>query len=197
VELPANAELDTTPAAPGDLELVRAFVSLHDHPPGSRIARLEPESIPPSTATIRWWLEDAALLEPGEPATEEDLVWAGAVLEALRAMVLENMGAARDPAALEFIDRATTEVGLAPRFGVEGLVPSVGGVRGAVGTVLAVAFLAQLDGSWARFKECASPTCRSVFYDRSKNRSGKWCVMAECGNRAKVRAYRARERAKA
>jgi predicted RNA-binding Zn ribbon-like protein len=36
-----------------------------------------------------------------------------------------------------------------------------------------------------------------VFYDRSKNRSGRWCVMAECGNRAKVRAYRERERAKA
>ena len=63
--------------------------------------------------------------------------------------------------------------------------------------ILAIAFLAELDGSWSRFKECGDPTCRSVFYDRSKNRSGKWCVMAECGNRAKVRAYRERERAKA
>ena len=86
---------------------------------------------------------------------------------------------------------------LAPRFGAEGLVPRADGVRGAIGHILAIAFLAELDGSWSRFKECGDPTCRSVFYDRSKNRSGKWCVMAECGNRAKVRAYRERERAKA
>ncbi len=72
--------------------------------------------------------------------------------------------------------------------------PSAGDVRGAVGRILAIAFLAELDGSWDRFKECSSPTCRSVFWDRSKNRSGRWCTMQECGNRAKVRAYRDRER---
>jgi predicted RNA-binding Zn ribbon-like protein len=32
-----------------------------------------------------------------------------------------------------------------------------------------------------------------MFYDNSKNHSGTWCQMAECGNRAKVRAYRARK----
>ena len=179
-------EIDNTPAAPGDLALVQRFVSLHDHEPGSE------GSFAPSGATIRWWLVGAGLLDPDEPASDADLAWAAAVIEALRSMVFENMGGARDPAAIDLIDAATTQVGLAPRFGVEGLVPSVGGVRGAVGTILAVAFLAQLDGSWTRFKECASPTCRSVFYDRSKNRSGKWCVMAECGNRSKVRAFRQR-----
>jgi predicted RNA-binding Zn ribbon-like protein len=94
------------------------------------------------------------------------------------------------------LDEAASRTGLVPRFGAEGLVPTSEGVRGAVGHVLAVAFLADLDGSWRRFKECSSPDCRSVFYDRSKNHSGRWCVMAECGNRAKVRAYRERERAK-
>jgi predicted RNA-binding Zn ribbon-like protein len=94
------------------------------------------------------------------------------------------------------LDEATAIAGLVPRFGAEGLVPTADGVRGAVGHVLAVAFLADLDGSWERFRECGSPDCRAVFYDRSKNRSGRWCTMAECGNRAKVRAYRERERAK-
>ncbi len=37
-----------------------------------------------------------------------------------------------------------------------------------------------------------SPT---VFFDRSKNKSGKWCSMNACGNRAKVRAFRARQAA--
>ena len=190
MDRPANTEIDTTPPAPGELELVRAFVSLHDHEPGN------PDSLPPSTATIHWWLIEHELLPAEAEATDEDLRWAAGVLEALRSRVFENMGKPADPTAMATLDEAASRAGLVPRFGAEGLVPTSEGVRGAVGHVLAVAFLADLDGSWRRFKECGSPDCRSVFYDRSKNHSGRWCVMAECGNRAKVRAYRERERAK-
>jgi len=186
-----NTEYDNTPPAPGELELVRAFLSLHDHVPVTE------DSLPPSRATIEWWLREQGLLQPGADVSGQDLDWAAEVLEALRDRVFENMGAEPDPATIATLDAAAADVGLAPRFGAEGLVARAGGVRGAVGQIIAIAFLAELDGSWSRFKECGDPTCRSVFYDRSKNRSGKWCVMAECGNRAKVRAYRERERAKA
>jgi predicted RNA-binding Zn ribbon-like protein len=64
-----------------------------------------------------------------------------------------------------------------------------------VGRILAAAFLAELDGTWERLKECADDTCTGVFYDRSKNHSGKWCSMQSCGNRNKVRAWRARQHA--
>lgn len=190
MERSANTELDTTPPAPGELELVRAFLSLHEHVAGTR------DSMPPSAATIRWWLAEQELLPADEETTPQDLAWAAEVLEALRSRVFENMGEAPDPAAMATLDAATAKAGLVPRFGAEGLVPTADGVRGAVGHVLAVAFLADLDGSWERFRECGSPDCRSVFYDRSKNHSGRWCTMAECGNRAKVRAYRDRERTK-
>jgi hypothetical protein len=190
MEGPANTELDTTPPAPGELELVRAFLSLHEHAPGTE------DSLPPSGATIEWWLRENELLAADTEARPHDLAWAGEVLEALRSRVFENMGEDPDPAAMAILDAATAAAGLVPRFGAEGLVPTADGVRGAVGHVLAIAFLADLDGSWQRFRECGSPDCRSVFYDRSKNHSGRWCVMAECGNRAKVRAYRERERAK-
>jgi hypothetical protein len=191
MEHPANTELDTTPPAPGELELVRAFLSLHEHAPGTA------DSLPPSAATIEWWLRQNELLPTDADTSPEDLAWAGEVLEALRSRVFENMGKDPDPAAMATLDAATATAGLVPRFGAEGLVPTAAGVPGAVGQVLAVAFLADLDGSWRRFRECDSPDCRSVFYDRSKNHSGRWCTMAECGNRAKVRAYRERERTKA
>ncbi len=191
MERRANTELDTTPPAPGELELVRAFLSLHEHAPGTT------DSLPPSAATIEWWLEENELLPTDADASPKDLAWAGEVLEALRSRVFENMGKDPDPAAMAILDAATATAGLVPRFGAEGLVPTAAGVPGAVGQVLAVAFLADLDGSWRRFRECDSPDCRSVFYDRSKNHSGRWCTMAECGNRAKVRAYRERERTKA
>ena len=191
--LEPNLEHDTTPASPRRPR-ARSWVHVAAR---ARAEDGDAGVAPAQPATIAWWLREQGLLDPGADADDDDLAWASDVLAALRARVAENMGASPDPATITTLDAAASEVGLAPRFGAEGLVPRADGVRGAVGQILAIAFLAELDGSWSRFKECGDPTCRSVFYDRSKNRSGKWCVMAECGNRAKVRAYRERERAKA
>jgi predicted RNA-binding Zn ribbon-like protein len=74
-------------------------------------------------------------------------------------------------------------------------VPSEGGVEGALGRLVAIAFLSDLDGTWVFLKECAGEGCSAVFFDRSKNHSGRWCSMSVCGNRAKVRAWRERQRA--
>ena len=188
---PPNTDVDTTPPAPGDLELVRGFLSLHDHVEGSR------DSLPASPETIAWWLRERGLLTLDATPAPEDLRWAAQVLEALRSRVHENMGQPPDPGSIEALDRAARETELSVDFGGKALRPETAGVRGGVGRIVAVAFLAELDGSWDRFKECSSPTCRAVFWDRSKNRSGRWCTMKDCGNRAKVRAYRERERTSA
>ncbi|TMK36232.1 MAG: hypothetical protein E6G58_06465 [Actinobacteria bacterium] len=188
---PPNTDVDTTPPAPGDLELVRGFLSLHDHVEGTR------DSLPPSSETITWWLRDRGLLAFDEAPTEGDLRWTTGILEALRSRVHENMGQPPDPGSIDALDRAARETELSVDFGGKALRAGASGVRGAVGRIVAVAFLAELDGSWDRFKECSSPTCRAVFWDRSKNRSGRWCTMKDCGNRAKVRAYRERERTSA
>jgi predicted RNA-binding Zn ribbon-like protein len=94
------------------------------------------------------------------------------------------------------IDGLARRARLHPHFGHDGptLVPSASGVDGALGRLVAIAFLAELDGSWAHLKVCAREECASVFYDRSKNHSGRWCSMARCGNREKVRAWRERRR---
>jgi len=44
----------------------------------------------------------------------------------------------------------------------------------------------------ARLRACASDTCGWLFIDESKNRSRRWCSMRDCGNRAKVRRFRAK-----
>lgn len=41
-------------------------------------------------------------------------------------------------------------------------------------------------------RECDEPTCRWLFLDSSKNHSRQWCSMKLCGNRAKMRRFRAR-----
>jgi predicted RNA-binding Zn ribbon-like protein len=49
-------------------------------------------------------------------------------------------------------------------------------------------------GETARFRICANDGCRWVFEDSSRAGRRRWCDMASCGNRAKVRRYRDRRR---
>ena len=53
------------------------------------------------------------------------------------------------------------------------------GVAGALGRLLATVATAMADGSWARMKSCAQPNCGWIFFDRSNNRSSRWCTMAD------------------
>lgn len=39
-------------------------------------------------------------------------------------------------------------------------------------------------------RSCASPDCRWLFLDTSKNHSRRWCEMSLCGNRMKARRFR-------
>jgi CGNR zinc finger protein/putative stress-induced transcription regulator len=183
---------DTTAPAPGELEQVRGFLSLHDHEPGN------PDSLPPSSESLRWWLTSRGLVDEGQRVRRDDLNWALRVRAAMRSKVRENMGERRDPSAIAVLNGAAEETGLRLCFGCPEDVPihvDATGVRGAIGTLLGTAFLAELDGRWERFRICNDPGCSAVFYDRSRNRTGKWCSMASCGNRAKVRAFRERQAA--
>lgn len=185
-------EEDTVAPAPGDLELVRGFLSLHDHERGN------PDGLPPSLESVRWWLGSRRLIDADDHVRDQDLAWALRVRDALVAKVRENRGDPRDAEANERLNRAAEETGLRVRFGCaddEAIDVEADGVRGAIGRILGIAFLAELDGRWERFRVCHDPGCTSVFFDRSKNKSGKWCSMTSCGNRAKVRAFRARRAA--
>jgi len=181
-----------TPPAPDDLELVRSFLSLHDHEQGN------PDGMPPSLESLRWWLGAKELVGSDEPLKDQDLAWALRVRDALTTKVRENMGEGMDPDATALLNRAGEETGLRVCFGCsdgDAIHVNATGVRGAIGRILGSAFLAELDGRWERFRICHDAGCSSVFFDRSKNKSGKWCSMSSCGNRAKVRAFRERQAA--
>ena len=42
-----------------------------------------------------------------------------------------------------------------------------------------------------RIRECSASDCHVVFYDESRSNNRRWCSMAGCGTRAKVRKLRA------
>ena len=78
----------------------------------------------------------------------------------------------------------------------DGRLHAVPAARGAadrtIGIVALAILNAQREDCWRRFKACSN--CEWVFYDRSRNQSGRWCSMSACGGRAKVAAFRAREK---
>lgn len=183
-------EHDDTAPAPGDLELLQRFVNLHDHDPQGR-------TVDPPLEMVRAFLVDRGLIEPGIRFGAREHREALRLAGAFRALVLTEEGQAPPEEAAAALDDASEAAGLHPhfRYGEPVLVPAEGGVAGAFGRLVAIAFLARFDGTWSHLKQCANEDCRAIFYDRSKNHSGRWCSMASCGNRAKVRAWRERQRA--
>jgi predicted RNA-binding Zn ribbon-like protein len=179
---------DPVTPAPGDLELVRRFLSLHDHEIGTN------RTFQPSPESVEWWLRTEGGLGTAVDIGSDDLAWTMRVREALIRTVRENMGEGRDEAAFRTLDEAAERAGLTPSFGdpANRFRSDRAGVYPVMGRVLAAAFLARLDDSWHRFRMCADANCTTVFYDRSKNHSAKWCSMQSCGNKNKVRSYRER-----
>lgn len=47
----------------------------------------------------------------------------------------------------------------------------------------------------ARLKRCPADDCRWFFLDTSRNGTRRWCAMADCGTKDKVRQFRARQAA--
>jgi predicted RNA-binding Zn ribbon-like protein len=176
--------------APGELELVREFVNTLDIEEGTeRLA---------GASALAGWLAERGLAAPRVRAGRADLRRAFEVREALRALLLaHNGGDNASPEVHRTLERAADRARLRLRFDdhdIAGLEPEAGGVDGALGRLLGIVHASMATGSWERLKACRDDACKWAFYDHTKNRSGAWCNMAVCGNRAKARAYRERSR---
>ncbi len=153
-----------------------------------------------SPDALRAWLAERGLIGPSERMGAADLRRAVDVREGLRALLLQNNGLEPDPARIERLDAAAQRAGVRVRFRAGGepeLKPAARGVDGAIAALLAIAAAAAENGTWERLKACPREECEWAFYDHSKNRSGRWCRMEDCGNIAKARAFRERRRAQA
>ena len=163
---------DLPKAAPRPLRLLQLFVNTADQESG------------------REWLADQAALDAWlvehELAGPVDLAEALELREALRDLLRANSGQRRSAVSIATLNDAAAS--LVVGLDADGSVRIAGG--DALGTIVAVAFTAMLDGTWPRLKVCRN--CSWSFYDYSKNRSASWCSMQLCGNRLKTRAYRRR-----
>jgi predicted RNA-binding Zn ribbon-like protein len=63
--------------------------------------------------------------------------------------------------------------------------------------VHSAATLLASDDLLSRLHQCGGDNCGWLFIDSSKNHSRRWCDMRDCGNRAKVRRHRQKQRPEA
>ena len=174
--------------APEPLRLVQLFVNTFD-------IENEVEELSSAAALEETLVRIGVLTEHQARLGEADLRIALAAREALRSLALGNSGIPVAVDALVTLERVARAAQFTLRFEPDGrarLAPAASGLDGALGRILAVVHEAMADGSWARLKGCPRDVCHWVFYDRSRNASGKWCSMAVCGNRTNTRAYRRR-----
>jgi predicted RNA-binding Zn ribbon-like protein len=176
--------------APDPLRLVQQFVNSAELDEGADDLA--------SPQALGDWMAARELADPGVTATDAELRRAIDVREGLRAVLFTHNGGARDQPALDKLERASGRAALRATFAGDcapRLTPASGGTDAGLARLLGIVATAAADGTWERLKACADEGCRWAFYDKSKNRSGRWCSMATCGNQHKARAFRERSKA--
>ena len=173
--------------APGRLRLVQSFLNTTNMKAGREDFR--------GPAELKAWLVDSELLSPRATVADCDVRQAIAVRDAFLRLLDARATGKPDPDAVEVLNRSTRSAQMSVSFDSEGharIEPLAPAVDGALGKLIAIVVDAMADGSWERLKVCRGDDCSWAFYDRSKNRSGTWCDITDCGNVAKARSYRAR-----
>ncbi len=175
--------------APGELEIVLAFVNTLDIEAGTdELDR---------PAGLADWLRARDLPGGDQAATEADLRAAVAMREALRIVLsahVPHSGTTMDQAAGglgEIAARLPTKLAITGD-GQVSVIPAGSGAPAGLAGLLLIAARAATAGTWARLKVCRADDCQWAFYDRSPTKTGCWCSMAVCGSRAKSRSYRGR-----
>lgn len=175
-----------------DLETLRSFVNT-----------AEPDAHTDEVDTpdrLYDWLVERSLLAVDATIDEKAHREALEFREAIRALALANGARELDPSAIVTLNRIAAGAELSVVLDSDGRAELHGVGRGldqTLGQLLSILYTAMVDGSFLRLKGCADDTCKWLFYDRSKNRSKKWCEMEACGNVNNARAYRQRNRDRA
>lgn len=146
------------------------------------------------------WLAARDARVDGGEASDRDLVDALALRAALTRLYLA--AAAHAPFAADDVDTLNLYAALPD------IPPALPGGRrqagaGRIRVAQALASLAREAvavlgaAGEGRIRACDADDCRMVYHDESRTNNRRWCSMAHCGNRAKVRAHRARTKERA
>jgi predicted RNA-binding Zn ribbon-like protein len=180
---------DSNKVAPGPLALIQAFVNTQYGQ--KRWAHAELTTL----NDLRIWLIVHDLLTDCVPITEGDFRRALQLREAFRNLLHANNNTEISALQIEMFNHLASNAPLTVHLrcgGLPTLEPDLAGMDGVFARLIGIVFTAMINETWGRLKACHNEQCQKAFYDTSKNRSGIWCSMIDCGNRLKARAYRNR-----
>jgi predicted RNA-binding Zn ribbon-like protein len=142
------------------------------------------------------WAVQGGLLDAGVDVTDDDLVAAIELREAIYRTVIARLERRRPrPADVDLLNELASQPQLTPRLRRTGDVRREGTTAQLLAS-LAADLLDLLAGTdIENVKRCAHPDCTRLYLDASRAKNRQWCGMGTCGNKAKVQAFRARQRA--
>ncbi|MFC0627978.1 CGNR zinc finger domain-containing protein [Kribbella deserti] len=169
---------------PAYLAVVHRFVNSLDLDPADWSDEIQ------NAGELTDWLRADCALPPGEHATEDDLRLALHLRTALRGLARANHGEPAEAGIEELARRCFARLPLQAVPGDVVLAPvGLSAVRAALAGIVAGYATAVAAGEWRRLRQCPGDECGWVFWDSSARANRRWCTMAVCGNRAKVRAF--------
>jgi predicted RNA-binding Zn ribbon-like protein len=165
--------------------------------PATFQARLSstPRELLNSPDDLARWLVSAGMASSKPRTTPKDLTTARVLREAIYVLAGKPSRAKEEPAR-ETLNRIAADTAAAPQLQTNGTM-RLEGDAGALLVTLAREAV-QLFGSDAAqlIRQCESPSCTLYFVDNSRRGDRRWCSMSGCGNKAKVREFRRRKRAR-
>jgi predicted RNA-binding Zn ribbon-like protein len=155
-----------------------------------------PEELLTQPKLLSDWAVQAGLLDRGIEVAEDDLEAAIALREAIYRTVTARLEGRRPKSAdVELLNEHGSHAQLTPRLDRTGAVRREGTPSQLLAR-LAADLLDLLAGpDIEKVKGCAHPGCSRLYVDSSRAQNRHWCGMGTCGNKAKVRAFRERQRA--
>ncbi|HEU4947922.1 MAG TPA: ABATE domain-containing protein [Kribbella sp.] len=151
-----------------------------------------------SAGRLAEWLVHADLAAPDIPVSDVELQQARASREAIYRLMLSRIAERPGtPADVRVVNGWARKRTPAPQLSVDGafaLQPVDADVGTALGVIARDAIEVVAGTRAESLRACEATDCGMLYLDLSQGRTRRWCSMKECGNRAKVAAYRSRRK---
>jgi predicted RNA-binding Zn ribbon-like protein len=142
------------------------------------------------------WAVEAGLLDAAIDVTDDDLAAALELREAIYRTVSARLEGHRPkPADVDLLNERAAQPQLTPRLLRSGATRREGTTVQLQASLAADLLDLLAGGDIENVKRCAHPDCTRLYLDASRAKNRHWCGMGTCGNKAKVQAFRARQRA--
>lgn len=142
------------------------------------------------------WAVQAGLLDAGIDVSADELAAAIDLREAIYRTVIARLERRRPQAAdIGLLNEWASQPQLRPRLLRTGATRREGTASQLLASLAADLLDLVAGTDIENVKRCAHPGCTRLYVDSSRAKTRHWCGMTTCGNKVKVQAFRARQRA--